>query len=101
MKLNEERLGIAFVRGNKWEWDDEVLGPKPDGFDKMTHDEKWHFLTPKLNAIQFIIGISGANKAWWKYELHRSEDEWRDWFFSDRCIGLSFKTVETYIKGAK
>lgn len=40
MTLNEDRLGLAYVRGNKWGWDEEVFGPKPDAFDDMTHDEK-------------------------------------------------------------
>lgn len=64
MILNEDRLGMAWAKGNAWGWDEEVFGPKPDAFDDMTHDEKQHFLGPKLKAIEFIIGKAVANKAW-------------------------------------
>lgn len=35
----EYRIGLAYNRLTNWEWD-ELLGPKPDGFDEMPRISK-------------------------------------------------------------
>ena len=102
MTLNEDRLGVAFVLGNMWLWDEEVFGPKPDGYDEMTLHEKHIYLSPKLAAVEKIIGTAGTSKAWWRIQLHRPEEEWRKWYFSQKNphYDLCDYNVQDYIKEA-
>lgn len=75
----EEKLGRAYCTLNKWGWD-ELCGPKPDGFDSMTDDEKSWYIDPAMRTIESMIGDAGTNRAWWLYELHATEDDWAYWY---------------------
>ena len=48
-----ERLALAAYRMNGWQWDD-MFGEKPDGFDRMTIDEKNKFIHPQFMQIDEI-----------------------------------------------
>lgn len=86
-----ERLGIAWCRLSNWQWD-ELLGDKPEGFDDLPETVpfrrffpkrencKMNIVLPLMNKIERIIGDAGTSRAWWKYELGRSEEEWREWY---------------------
>ena len=80
MYLNEEqekelnyvdRLGLAYCRLNSWGWD-EIIGPKPDEFDKLPwYDNrkfkkfrrkirtKSYYLTPAIEGIKSIAFCPG------------------------------------------
>lgn len=94
-----DRLGLAFCRLNCGEWD-EIIGPKPDGFDEMVEfDKEFHdtrrrtawptkhdYIGPALKGIEDIIGDANTSRCWWKYELGRSEQEWLKWYVGERLI---------------
>lgn len=110
-KLNKlDRLGLAWCRFNRWEWD-ELAGPKPDGFDDLpefdpyeaerakhpytmkllskVHPKRYakrlsksDFTRPALKGIEHEIGEANASRCWWIFELGRTEDEWRRWYCS-------------------
>ena len=88
-----ERLALAYIRLNSYEWD-EIVGPKPHGFDDLPVYTKPHWLTgkrkpsqsgvvrPAMNAIESIIGAAAISRFWWKYGLGRTEEEWFRWYCS-------------------
>lgn len=73
-----ERLGLAYCRLNCWIWD-ELVGEKPDGFDRMTSDEKHAHIYPQLRRIEQILGNPYVNRCWWLYEMGKTEEEWLEW----------------------
>lgn len=84
-RKNIEALEKAWVKLNSWEWD-EFIGERPDGFDEMSNDEKEPIITPIMNRIESIIGHASTNRAWWIYELNRSEEEWLNWFINQDAV---------------
>ena len=68
-----DRLGLAYCRLNSYEWDD-ILGEKPKNI-------RQELCMKKMMAIQEIIGSANTNRCWWKFELGRTEDEWRAWYY--------------------
>lgn len=73
-----ERLGLAYCRLNCWIWD-ELVGAKPDGFDRMTLGEKCGYIEPQLNRIEQILGKPYVDRCWWLYEMGKTEEEWLEW----------------------
>lgn len=73
-----ERLGLAYCRLNCWIWD-ELVGDKPDGFDRMTSDEKRGYIEPWLNRIEQTLGEPYTDRCWWIYEMGKTEEEWLEW----------------------
>lgn len=86
--LNEERLALAWARANQYQWDEEVFGPRPAGYDRMDLENKVAYLHPKMQIITMLIGDAGTSRAWWKYGLHKPEREWRKWYFDAQCPHL-------------
>lgn len=78
-----DRLGLAYCRLNNWEWD-EILGPKPDGFDSLSREEKYERTRPAWDAILSIIGEANASRCSWVFNLEKSEGEWFRWYVSER-----------------
>lgn len=76
-----EKLGKAYCALNCWEWD-SFCGDKPNGFDTMSNDEKLEIIGPIMQRIDDVIGTAGSSRAWWLYELNRSEDEWAKWYIN-------------------
>ena len=86
-----DRLGVAYCRLNGYEWDD-ILGPKPEGFDELPVDSpkagvfrkhipcKRDFTGPACYAIKKIIGEANASRCWWVYKLGRTEEAWFRWY---------------------
>ena len=71
-----DRMGLAYCRLNSWEWD-EIIGPKPDGFDELPwYDNrkfkkfrkkirtKSDYLTPAIEGIKSIIGEANLSRYW-------------------------------------
>lgn len=103
MYLNEEqekelnyvdRLGLAYCQLNSWEWDDAV-GSKPEGFDELPRYDnrkfkrirkkiktKDDYLTPAIKRIELIIGRANMSRCWWKFELEKTEEEWKEWYIT-------------------
>lgn len=95
--LNEtDRLGLAWCRLNSYQWDD-ILGPKPAGFDKMPeypapwwkfwkrnqltkHDFTW----TRMQKIERMIGEANISRCWWMFGLGETEESWRDWYINER-----------------
>lgn len=90
-----DRMGLAYCRLNNWEWD-EIIGPKPDGFDELPwYDNrkfkkfrkkirtKSDYLTPAIEGIKSIIGEANISRCWWKFELGKTEEEWRQWYVTE------------------
>lgn len=89
-----ERLGPAYCRLNSFEWD-PILGEKPDGFDNLPNytekrrlplfkrkPSKCDFVAPAIMAIKSIIGEANTSRYWWRFELHKSDEEWFHWYVS-------------------
>lgn len=97
-KLNDiDRLGLAWCRLSLWEWD-EIVGPKPDGFDDLPNYlrkrksifhrnqktvTKADYLLPVTKNIESIIGEANTSRCWWKFVLGKTEDEWREWYLRE------------------
>lgn len=96
--LNTDRLYIALRRLNRWEWDD-LLGPKPEGFDdlpKWTEKKWWQFKRRKSKsdyisrpkrAIEKIVGEAVISRLWWVNELGRTEEQWFQWYTTGHFMG--------------
>lgn len=89
-----ERLGLAYCRLNAHMWD-PILGEKPDGFDELPDytekgrpsflkqkPSKRDFIEPAMRAIESIIGSANVSRYWWRFELHKSDEEWFHWYVS-------------------
>ena len=74
-----DRLALAWVRLNCWEWDD-ILGDKPEGFDTMTDHEKRPYIDYWATRISTVVGKARISKAWWEFKLGRNEVQWTEWF---------------------
>lgn len=96
-----DRLALAAMRLNAYEWD-EILGPKPVGFDELPVCSKTNLMTgtrtpsktdfvrPARLAITNMIGEAAVSRFWWIYGLGRSEEEWFRWYISpDGPYGLN------------
>lgn len=86
----EERLGLAYCRFNCWQWDD-IFCPCPEGFYDLPRfsngagvlTREKYIRRPK-KQIEEYLGKTKTSMYWWKFELGRSESEWREWYFVDR-----------------
>ena len=85
-----DRLGLAHCRLNGWEWD-EIVGPKPEGFDEMPLSipgKKWapgtrsYYIGPARTGIENIIGEANTSRCHWIFNLRRTEEEWLRWYCS-------------------
>lgn len=65
-----ERLGLAYCRLNSGEWDELLGAPSTD-----------EIAIRKMEAIKEIIGDANTSKAWWTFNLKRTEEEWRAWYY--------------------
>ena len=106
-----DRLGVAYCRLNSWEWD-EYMGPKPENFDSLPEFDKNYmkrvnhpiimrilerifptryakkstkqdYIRPKIKRIEQDIGGANVSRCHWVYGMKRTEDEWRQWYYSD------------------
>ena len=86
-RFTEQRLGLAWVRGNKWIWDEEVFGPKPDIYEDLPMfssggESKYDYIHPKMEEVSKEISRMITSKYWWLYELGRTEEEWKEWYMN-------------------
>lgn len=90
----KERFGLAYCRLNCWEWDD-FIGPKPEGFDGMPKLDmrriKWPwrkvetksgYIGAAMKWIRTVLGEEACSRAWWRFELKGTDEEWREWYDS-------------------
>ena len=92
-----ERLALAHIRLSSYEWD-EIVGPKPQGFDELPEYTRPNLFTgkrklcksdyvrPAMTAIESIVGAANISRVWWKYGLGRTEEEWSRWYCSSECL---------------
>lgn len=90
----KDRLGLAWCRLNCYAWD-EILGPKPSGFEAMPDFStkqlfrkkrqcKHDYVLPAMRAIESIIGRANISRCWWLFQLGRTEEEWFQWYVTER-----------------
>ena len=72
---SEERLGLAWCRMNLWEWDN-LFGTIPVDFE----NNKYKYLRDPMNYITDKIGYKNCLKYWWKFHLHKTEEEFENWW---------------------
>lgn len=83
-----DRLGLAYCRLNSYRWDD-YIGEKPEGFDELSnHDSrkpitKSDYVRPILKEIKKTIGEANVSRCWWLFELGRTEEEWKEWYYKE------------------
>lgn len=77
----EDRLGLAWCRFNTYEWD-ELAGPKPEVFDRMTESERTRFVAPFMHRIENAIGQAACNRAWWLFVIGGSEVHWMRFYLT-------------------
>ena len=87
-----ERLGLAWVKLNKYQWD-EILGDKPDGFDEMTTPERYDcgIISKQMRRIEDLLGEHHkaiTSMCWWKFELKEDINSWIDWYLYNSEISL-------------
>ena len=91
MKINIEEKAMKFARQwcdlNNWEWPDDLDG-KPDGFDKMSAEEKHKVIRPIMDDIDKTISELCHINSWYVTNYywncyHRedalSHDAWIKW----------------------
>ena len=65
-----DRLGLAWVRLNEYEWDD-ILGDKPTDYKS--------YCNGYMDKIENLMGDKASMLTswyWWKYKLNRTFKEW-------------------------
>lgn len=92
LDIDVDRLGLAYCRLNRWEWD-EILGPKPEGFDELPNWwekrwpwEKWKpskddYIGLPMQRIRSLIGEVNISRCWLKYE-YGCEDQWLQYYLT-------------------
>lgn len=98
-----ERLGLAYCRLNSGEWD-ELVGPKPEGWDKMPdydynrqrtlYPTKADYQLRSMQAIENIIGKAEVSRCHWRFELGKTEEEWLAWYLYEGCSNEMLYTCE-------
>lgn len=93
-----DRLGLAYCRLNRYEWDD-IIGPKPEGFDDLPSHiardrrprgvskkvcSKSDYVAPPIRAIKSIIGEANCSRCWWIFILGKTDMEWFQWYMHSR-----------------
>ena len=87
-----ERLALAAYRMNCWQWDD-MFGEKPDGFDRMTIDEKNKFIHPQFMQIDELLGDVYLGRCFWIFD-GKTEAEWLEWRKSRLSYEKEYKRHE-------
>lgn len=95
-----DRLGLAYIRLKCVSWD-EILGPKPEGFDdlpKFSKDikrpfrplqhtrSKYDYTDAAAESIERIIGEANISRCWWVLVSGRSEKDWFRWYTVGRNL---------------
>jgi len=80
-KYTIDRIGEAYVRMNCWEWDD-ICGPKPDGYDELTGNEKYKLpaFSDAFDQIKRHLSHEQRSMYWWTIALGRTQEAWREWY---------------------
>lgn len=71
-----DRLGLAWCRLNRHEWDRELLGDKPDGDSAFRN---------AMKAIESMIGEANISRCWYVFEVNKTEEEWFKWY-TTKCF---------------
>ena len=70
-----ERYGRAILRMENREWD-ELIAPKPDGFDDLPIEEKALVIDPYLKEAYFVVGTEYMHYIRRIVDFHETEEEW-------------------------
>ena len=87
-KYPVERIGLGFCRMNCFEWDEELFGPSPEGWDKLNDTERHNH--PEFRryrkVIDDILPTKMQNMYWWTIKLKKTYEEWEKWWNNPRSI---------------
>lgn len=78
----KERRALALMRLNCWEWDEEVFGPKPKGWDEMeTSPRRWR---------DKLLYAMGKKTVKYDYVMPKLEMGWAEFSEEERtrCVRL-------------
>lgn len=86
----EERLGLAYCRFNNGLWDD-IFAPCPEGFYDLpiisgkpgVLTRRAYTATPR-EQIRGMLSEEQLDMYRWKFNLGKTEEEWRQWYYIDR-----------------
>ena len=73
-----ERYGRAILQMEQWKWDD-VIGPKPDGFDDLPIKQKVEIIKPYLQEVRTIIGPVVEDYYRHMIDFKATEEEWLEY----------------------
>ncbi len=80
---------------NSYKWIDELPG-KPEGFEKMSIDEKAAWVSPICQYMSKLIGDKALLRYFHITELGRTDQEFEDWWDSMRHDPLTMFKQENY-----
>ena len=86
----EERLGLAYCRFNNGLWDD-IFASCPEGFynlplisDKPGVLTRRAYTATPREQIRGMLSEEQLDMYRWKFNLGKTEEEWRQWYYIDR-----------------
>lgn len=86
-KYPVERIGLGFCRMNCFEWDEELFGPPPEGWDKLNNAEKYKHPEFRhcVRMIDDILPEKMQSMYWWIIELNSTYKKWEEWWNNFKC----------------
>jgi len=80
----ETKLEVQYTI-NRWEWH-EALGPKPEGWERMSHKEKSKIIRPIRHSILMDVGEKATLRYLHKRQFGATDQQFNDWWDSRREI---------------
>ncbi|WP_312635113.1 hypothetical protein [Oscillibacter sp.] len=95
-----DRLALAHTCLKCVLWD-EILGPKPEGFDDLPKfskevkkpfrprqhmRSKRDYTEPAAESIERIVGEANISRFWWVVVFGRTEEDWFRWYTVERFL---------------
>ena len=73
-KYPVERIGLGYCYMNCFEWDEELFGPSPDGWDKLNYDERYEHpgFRRYCNMIDDILPEKMQSMYWWMIKIEKT-----------------------------
>lgn len=95
-KYPVERIGLGYCRMNRFEWDEELFGPAPDGWDKLNNIERHKHpqFRHYCKMIDDILPEKMQSMYYWMIELKKTYDEWEEWWNDPRNVDFRKELAE-------
>lgn len=85
-----DRIGKAYCMMNCFEWDTEIFGKPPKGWNKMDSRTKYENRRFRecFKLIDAALTEREKSMYWWTIELKRSYNDWKKWYDKEEgCTG--------------